>query len=218
MQDQKTYLNILDHKRLEILQFLGFTKKNGLYLAGGTALALQIGHRTSVDFDFYTPKKFKKGELFKHFKEVFSAKYSVKIIRDFDDTFEIDISDVHLSCFYYSYKLIEKSIEIEGVKIASVEDIAAMKMVAISQRGKRRDFVDMYYLIQKLELENILDLTEKKFQEFDIYSGLRGLLYFSDADQDREISRIKVFDRKLSWKKVKDYIQKKVSELQKRRG
>lgn len=99
-----------------------------------------------------------------------------------------------------------------------IEDIAAMKLVAISQRGKRRDFVDMYYLMQKLGLENILTLTEKKFPEFDIYSGLRGLLYFSDADQDREISRIKVFDKKLSWKKTKDYIQKKVSELQKKQS
>jgi len=69
--------------------------------------------------------------------------------------------------------------------------------------------------MQKLGLENILALTEKKFPQFDIYSGLRGLLYFTDADQDREISRIKVFDQKLSWKKVKDYLQKKVSELQK---
>jgi len=215
MQDQKIYLNILDHKRLEILQLLSFTEKFEMYLAGGTALALQIGHRTSVDFDFYSPKKFKRGELFKHFRLAFPSKYGIKIIRDFDDTFEIDISGVHLSCFYYPYKLIKKTIEIEGVKTSSIEDIAAMKLVAISQRGKRRDFVDMYYLMQKLGLENILALTEKKFPQFDIYSGLRGLLYFTDADQDREISRIKVFDQKLSWKKVKDYLQKKVSELQK---
>ncbi|MEA3464006.1 MAG: nucleotidyl transferase AbiEii/AbiGii toxin family protein, partial [Patescibacteria group bacterium] len=59
----KIYLNILDNKRLKILKQLKFTRKLKMYLAGGTALALQLGHRTSVDFDFYIPKEFKKGEL-----------------------------------------------------------------------------------------------------------------------------------------------------------
>ena len=87
-----------------------------------------------------------------------------------------------------------------------------MKILAISQRGKRRDYIDVYYLIQKIGLTTILSLTEQKFKEFDIYNGLRGLLYFIDADKDQEIKRVEVFD-KISWPQVKKYIQNQVKLL-----
>jgi len=210
----KIYLNILDKKRLEVLKRLGFTRELKMYLAGGTALALQIGHRTSVDFDFYIPKNFKKGELKLHFKNNFKN-YKIKILRDFDDTFEININGISLSCFYYPYKLIKKKVLVEGIEIADIEDITAMKLVAVSQRGTKRDFVDVYYLIKKFGLPKILKLTDKKYPEFDVYCGLRGLMYFDDADNDKEIGRIKIFDKKLKWVDVKKYIKQEIFNFQK---
>src|SRR3989344_2826381 len=142
------YLEVLGRERLKLFYELSFLSKAGCYLAGGTALALQMGHRTSVDFDFYTKKHFQKNTLTNLFQDNLSN-WPIKIIRDFDNTFEIQAGkDIHLSCFYYQYPLLEKCVDISGVKIASVADIAAMKLVAISQRGKRRDFVDMYYLVK----------------------------------------------------------------------
>jgi predicted nucleotidyltransferase component of viral defense system len=209
------YLQILSSKQQRILEKLSFTKDLKLYLAGGTALALQIGHRTSIDFDFYTKEHFKKGELVKLFKDNLEKEYSLKVLRDFDDTFEIQIDNLHLSCFYYPYSLIDKLVEIDNIQIASVKDIAAMKIVAISQRGKRRDFIDIYYLIKKMGLAKILSLTQKKYPEFDYYNGLRGLLYFVDADKDKEAARIKIFDNDFSWKKVKEFIKRQVFDFQK---
>jgi len=208
------HLEILNSKQKEILKQLAFTKKLDMYLAGGTALALQIGHRTSVDFDFYTSKYFKKGSLIKHFKDNL-GKYSLKVLRDTDDTFEIQVNDILISCFFYFYSLIENLENIQDVQLASIKDIAAMKIVAISQRGKRRDFIDIYYLIEELGLEAILLLTEKKYPEFDRYNGLRGLVYFIDADKDKEVSRVKTF-KDISWVEMKKYLEEKIRQLQKK--
>jgi len=207
------HLNILDAKRQDVLKRLGFLKSLGAYLAGGTALALQIGHRTSIDFDFYTPKHFKRGELAILFHDKLEQA-AVEIIRDQDDTFEISLNGVHASFFYYPYKLLKKPLVWKDISIVGVEDIAAMKLLAISQRGKRRDFIDMYYLIKMFNLDSIVKMTEKKFPEFDIYNGLRGLVFFDEADKDQEVRRIKAFRDRLNWKTVKKFIQQKVFEYQ----
>lgn len=205
---------ILSNEQKDILAKLAFTKGLELYLAGGTALALQIGHRTSIDFDFYTAKQFKAGQLVNIFKENLSQ-YLLKVLRDTDDTFEIQINDVHLSCFYYPYPLLEKLVDFQEIRIASCQDIAAMKILAISQRGKRRDYIDIYYLIQKIGLNTILSLTQQKFKTFDIYHGLRGLVYFIDADKDEEVKRVEVFDR-VSWPQIKKYISNQIKLYNKR--
>lgn len=212
----KIYWEILNKPQKEVLPKLSFLRGLDAYLAGGTALALQIGHRTSIDFDFYTPKHFKGGALIKIIKKN-SPELKVKIIRDTNDTFEAILnSRVRLSLFYYYYKLLKKPASFENTAIISLEDIAAMKLIAISQRGKRRDFIDFYYLLKIFNLQKIMESTEKKYPDFDIYNGLRGLLYFKDVDDDLEISRIKIFDKKLSWKKVKTEIEKKVKEFYKK--
>lgn len=207
------HFEILNPVQREIFSKLSFVKNLKLYLAGGTALSLQLGHRTSVDFDFYTKNHFKSGELLKHFKKHLKG-YSLKVLRDQDDTFEIQLNGVHLSCFHYAYKLLVKPLKAEHLDLAAIEDISAMKIVAISQRGRRRDFIDIYYLIKKFGLTDIFSLTQKKYPEFDIYNGLRGLVYFEDADKDSEVARIKTFE-KINWQEVKNYIKGEVIKFQK---
>jgi len=212
----KIFWEILNKPQKQFLPKLSFLRALGAYLAGGTALALQIGHRNSIDFDFYTPKHFRSGTLEKLIKKNL-PECRVKILRDTNDTFEAILnSQVRLSLFYYDYKLLKNPVIAENIPIISLEDIAAMKLIAISQRGKRRDFVDFYYLLKIFDLRQIMQATEKKYPAFDIYHGLKGLLYFKDADDDLEISRIKIFDKKLSWKKVKREIEKKVKEFNKK--
>lgn len=209
------HLDILTKSRRQFFEEISFTRAQGLYLAGGTALAFQIGHRASVDFDFYTNRHFKKGalvELFHaHLKE-----WKFKVARNEDDTLELNIMpDIHLSCFYYRYHLLESPRTIAGVLVAGLKDISAMKLVAISQRGTRRDFIDIYYLLQRFTLREILRFTQEKYSHFDIYNGLRGLLYFKDADEDHAVGRAVVFDRVLAWNKVKKFIINSVHEFQK---
>lgn len=207
--------DILTKSRRQFFEELSFTLARGLYLAGGTALALQIGHRASVDFDFYTGRHFKKGTLVELF-DLHLKEWKFKVARDEDNTLELNVEpDIHLSCFYYRYPLLEQPRTIARVWVAGLKDIAAMKLVAISQRGTRRDFVDMYYLLQRFTLKEILRFTQEKYPEFDIYNGLRGLLYFKDADEDSALERAMVFDRTLTWAKAKRFITDAVNEFQK---
>ncbi|MBI4135571.1 nucleotidyl transferase AbiEii/AbiGii toxin family protein [Candidatus Uhrbacteria bacterium] len=212
MQNQP---HVLTKSQQAFFTQLGFTRGRGLYLAGGTALALQIQHRQSVDFDFYTSQHFRKGTLARLFR-AHLQKYKLRVVRDIDDTFEMNVDpDIHLSCFYYGYPLLQTPRPIQGVFTTSLKDVAAMKIIAIAQRGRRRDFIDIYYLLQKFSLKEILRFTQEKYSYFDIYYGLRGLLYFEDADNDPDIERSMVFDRTLRWKNVKHFIINAVKELQK---
>lgn len=208
------HLEILNKDQLEIFSKLLFLTKEKFYLAGGTALSLQIGHRTSVDFDFYIQNHFKAGELILLFKGNLKNA-EIKILQDFNDTFEIIINEkVRLSCFYYPYKILSL-LKFQDINIVSVNDIAAMKVVAISQRGRKRDFIDIYYLINLLNLKKILKLTQDKYPEFDIYHGLRALIYFDDAEHDQQDSRIKLLKENLSWQKIKKFLLGEVKKLQK---
>lgn len=210
---EKIHFEILDKKGREIFSLLSFLIKQNFYLAGGTALALQLGHRTSVDFDFYSPKSFRRGYILKLIKKNI-PKINLKVLRDFDDTFEAVFgNEANISFFCYDYPMLEKLVSADGLNMASVPDIAAMKIIAITQRGRKRDFIDVYYLLKNYSLEEIFDFTQKKFKEFDIYNGLKGLVYFDEAEDDLEINRIKIFNHKLSWKEVKKKIIDSVRKI-----
>ena len=206
---ENLFLSVLDKKREDLLNKLGFLKDSGFYLAGGTSLALQIGHRTSLDFDFYTKKEFEPPRLREEFDKRFKK---VREIHVAEGTLILDIEGIELSFFKYLYKLVKPCLKLEDVNLASLEDIAAMKILAISQRGKRRDFIDIYFLIQKFGLKKIMELTKEKYSMFNIYVGLQGLSYFKDADEDLEVDRFRLFE-KISWGKIKNYIVKEVNEV-----
>lgn len=206
---------VLTPTQQKFFRALAFTRQLRFYLAGGTALALQICHRTSIDFDCYTQRHFRAGIL-RNACAAHLSDWQWKVLRDVDDTFELNATpDIHWSCFSYPYPLLEQPLLFEGVAVASLRDIAAMKLVAISQRGRRRDFIDMYYLLKRFSLPEILRFTGEKYPEFDMYNGLRGLLYFADADDDRDAGRARVFDRSLTWEEVKEAITDMVREFQK---
>ena len=199
--------SILNKKQKEILKKIGFLKKYGFYLAGGTALALQINHRTSLDFDFYTERKFDSRKLREEFDQRFKNVQEIYIA---EDTLSLNVNDVGLSFFKYPYKLIRPFNKFEGINLASIEDIAAMKIISIAQRGKRRDFIDIYFLIKKFGLAKIIEFTKAKYPKFNIYVGLQGLTYFDDAEKDTEKRRFRLIEE-VSWNKLKKFILKEVN-------
>jgi len=203
------HLKILDPKRKKLLSKLGFLNKQGFYMAGGTALALQIGHRTSLDFDFYTEEKFDPKKLREKFDKKFKKVQEIYIA---EDILGLDADGIKMSFFRYSYRLIRSYVQMEDICLASKEDIAAMKILAISQRGKRRDFIDMYFLIKEFGLREIIEFTKEKYPMFNIYVGLQGLLYFKDADEDSEKQRFKML-QKADWWRIKKYIIREVNFL-----
>lgn len=205
------HLSIFDKKRTEFLKKLGFLEKFGFYLAGGTALALQIRHRTSLDFDFYTEKKFDVRKLREEFDSRFKKVQEIYIA---EDTLGLAVNSINISFFRYPYPLIRPPERLESVSVASPEDIAAMKIIAISQRGKRRDFIDIYFLIKNFGLKKILEFTQEKYSMFNIYVGLQGLVYFKDADKDLEKDRFRLL-KDIDWEELKEYIIKEVNKVKK---
>lgn len=203
MKKQEIYLNILDRKQRKILPNLGFLRKEyRFYLGGGTALALQIGHRSSVDFDFYTPKDFDPKGLYNKLKKTLEQTTSEHMA---DGMLIVTADGVGISFFRYDYPLLNPLVKIAHIDLLPIEDIAAMKMISIVQRGTKRDFIDIYYILKIFSLDKLLELTSKKYNVFNIYLGLRALTYFEDAEQDRSRRRLKFFEE-LDWDKVKSHI------------
>lgn len=206
---ENLFLSTLDKKGLALLKKIGFLKSYGFYLAGGTALALQIGHRTSLDLDFYTQKTFEPLKLRDEFDKRFKKSKEIHIA---EGTLILDVEGIELSFFNYPYKLIKPCLKLEEVNLAAKEDIASMKVLAISQRGLRRDFIDIYFLIKEFGLKKIIEFTKEKYPKFNIYIGLQGLTYFKDADEDLEEKRFRLL-KKTNWNSIKRYIIKEVNTV-----
>jgi len=206
------FSEVLDKKRKGLLPQLGFLKKYGFYMAGGTALALQLGHRTSLDFDFYTTRKFDSRKLREDLDQIFKKIEEVYIA---EDTLVLSIEDIGVSFFKYPYPLIRSYQKINNILIASPEDIAAMKILAISQRGRRRDFIDIYFLMQKFTVNQMMGFVKEKYPMFNIYVGLQGLTYFADADQDPEKGRYRLL-KKVKWNEIKKFIIGEVNRFKTR--
>jgi len=182
------------------------------YLAGGTALALQIGHRISVDLDFFTSKEF-NGNIF--------VRKLKKLIPDFQlermaaGTVLGNINKIRFSFFFYDYLLLFKKHNLSGIKIADIKDIAPMKIAAISDRGTKRDFIDLYFIIKMekiLSLDEILRLYDKKFgllKQNKIHI-LKSLCYFDDAEQEPMPKMLK----DVSWKEVKKFFEEEIKKYE----
>jgi len=180
----KIFYEILDKKRIAVLKLFSVFKED-FYLAGGTALALQIGHRDSVDFDFFTRKKFNSERLFAELKTIFIDR-KIKKIQEEKDTLSIIIDgEIRASFMKYDYKRIGDFIDGGYFKMASLEDIGCMKCSAIISRSLLKDYVDLYFIIKKIGLQNLLNFCEHKFKDVDISLILKSLVYFNDIVEEK---------------------------------
>lgn len=204
------FLDILDKKRKKLLSQLSFLKRFGFYMAGGTALALQLGHRRSLDFDFYTQKKFDNKKLLFELEKKLK---DVILIQSAEQTLIVKINEIEVSFFHYPYPLIYPPIEVNGASLASKEDIAAMKIIAISDRGTKRDFIDIHFLLKEFSLEEIFQFVKTKYPSFNIYVALQGLTYFADAEKGQK-RKLYLFQN-VSWGKVKKFLIEQVKNFQK---
>ncbi|GHT02161.1 hypothetical protein AGMMS49525_05190 [Bacteroidia bacterium] len=152
-----------------------------LRLVGGTALALQLGHRHSIDLDFFGAFEGTglqiEGQLRQHGFDV-KLEYDTKTIK----TFTVD--GVKVDMVNYPAPWLEPPIEDEGVRMAGLKDIAAMKLLAITNRGRKKDFIDLYFLLQRFTMPQMLDFFLKKYSANTTFNVMRSLCYFADAEQD----------------------------------
>ncbi len=203
------YYDILDKKRLDILPLLKVFKDD-FYLAGGTALALYIGHRDSIDFDFFSLRDLDTVKLFEKIKKVF-AEHEILKIQEENNTLTVLIDDnIKLSFFTYKYDLLERKLDEENLFLASVEDIACMKLSAVLGRASNKDYIDLFYILQDYNLSDILKLFQKKFADTDINLVLKSLVYFDDVDIEPIMFKHK---KDIDFEKVKLFLIEKIKSL-----
>ena len=147
-------------------------------LVGGTALALQYGHRSSVDLDFFGEVEATTEELSQVLGQVGAVTLmgQGKMIKGFV------VDGVRIDIVSYAYPWIEEAVVEDGLRLASPADIAAMKVYAIENRGSRKDFIDMYFLLKHYSSDEILSFYKRKYPEHSEFVALRSLTYFEDAE------------------------------------
>lgn len=150
---------------LELLnKIMKLSQFDDFLLVGGTSLALQIGHRNSIDIDL-----FGKFEVYKKSKNILIT----------------SVNNVKVDFVNYKYPLLKEPTVIEGIRMASKADVAAMKLNAIYGRGSKKDFIDLYFLLQEFTLNEMIDFYLEKYFDGSKFMMIKSLTYFSDADLDQ---------------------------------
>lgn len=178
------------------------------YLAGGTALAIHFGHRISVDLDFFTPDPFSPASI----REKLSHLGAFKVTSESaDGTLNGILDGVSVSFFIYPYKNVYPLVPFRGVFLADERDIAAMKVEAISSRGSRKDFVDLYFLLKKYPLGEIILFFERRYSgtEYNKLHILKSLSYFTDAESELMPTMI----LPISWDEVKRAVVRETKKM-----
>lgn len=202
------FYNILDKKRIDLLPLFKNLKKD-FYLAGGTALALQIGHRDSVDFDFFKEGNFDTKKLFDDIKDIFKDRKILKIQEEYDTLSLIIDDNVKLSFFGYKYGLIDDIVDEENLRLASIRDIGCMKLSAITGRASNKDYIDIYYILQNIKLTDLLEKTSEKFLDLDRNLILKSLVYFDDINAEPIMFKNNNF---VDLKDIKEFLEKEVKK------
>ena len=199
-------LSAVNSATLELLRSLMAHKVfSSLRLVGGTALALQLGHRKSIDLDFFGNidfEKLNKTDTFKKYGQIKTLKSSQNIN-------VLLINGIKVDFVHYTYPWLEEPITEEGIRIAGLKDIAAMKLAAITGRGSKKDFVDIYFLLKHFSLRELINEYNKKYFDGSEYMVLKSLTYFDDAEEDP----IPEMSMDVSWEKVKSKMVSEVKQM-----
>lgn len=173
--------SVLDSDRQAAAAKLELARERDFYLAGGTALALQIGHRDSIDFDFFRHDPFDTEELFRHLARSFRDQRVVKV-QDEQDTLTVTVDErIKVSFMAYPYPMLEPCVDAGPFGMASVADIGCMKLSAITGRAAMKDYVDLFFILQRMSLTELLQLCGRKLPRLDRALILKSLVFFDDV-------------------------------------
>jgi predicted nucleotidyltransferase component of viral defense system len=174
------------------------------FLVGGTALSLQLGHRMSDDIDLFTRHEINKDEILDFLNLNYNEKYQIIGIQN--NILQVLINEIKVDFVKYNYGFIEDIIVEDGIKYIGKKDIAAMKFMAIANRGDQaKDFIDIYYLLNEIPLTDMFDYYKKKFRQNDISPIKRSLVYFDDVTDSNWLA-VKLLREKISMDTIKQKI------------
>ena len=183
------------------------------YLAGGTALALQMGHRKSVDLDFFS----QTDEVHERTRQRIisaAAERDGQVIENVDGNLVLLVDDVRVGFFSYGYKLLEPFEDLENVNAASMLDIGLMKLDAVIGRGSRKDFFDLYVIAEQYPLEELLQAGARKYptsRDFALMA-VESFILFENAERD--VQPELMID--VTWDEVRGYFSEQAQLLGKK--
>lgn len=171
---------------------------NSFVLVGGTALALQIGHRISIDLDLFSTENTTISPI----PDLIDHLGDIRIINQTSKILNLFINEIKVDFIAYKYPLLFPTVQIESLNLASIQDIAAMKLAAITGRGSKKDFIDLYFLLDKFTLAELFKLYSSKFPDGNEFLVYKSLIYFEDADIEPMPNMI----TPINWNEVKNKI------------
>lgn len=198
---------------LELLKILmQYSNLQQFYLVGGTALALQLGHRISVDLDLFTSSDFETGEIIEQLRNeleiqiIMQKQKNSMIINARNKNTQNEF--VKIDFIKYPYRLLSEIKEFDNIRFLSTDDIIPMKLSAIANRGAKKDFYDIYELLKEFSLTTMLELFTKKYPDIAQFHILKSLVYFDDAENQFDPITL----NNTNWQTVKETIENKVNK------
>jgi hypothetical protein len=186
-------------KQLQSLDIL-----SEMRLVGGTSLALQIGHRKSIDIDLFGILNVEFDILIDELKTL----GEVVLLKNSKNIHSLLINDIKVDIVNYNYKWLTNKMTIDNIYFATIEDIAAMKLNAILGRGSKKDFIDLYFILKNYTLTTLMDFYIKKYHDGSIFLVLKSLAYFDDADEQE----MPFMFHNTSWQTMKNNIKKALAD------
>lgn len=174
-------------------------------LVGGTSLALQIGHRFSIDIDLFGDCEINEIE----FNAELSQLGNIQLLKKSKNILIYNIDGIKVDFVNYKYQVLETHKTINSIRMASLEDIGAMKLNAISGRGSRKDFIDLYFLLNYYSLAELITFYNQKYPDGAEFLVLKSLLYFEDAENEEFPKMIIPID----WEELKTKIKNETDKL-----
>jgi hypothetical protein len=202
---------VLDRSGIDAARRLALAVGKDFYLAGGTGLALRLGHRISLDLDLFSGNRFLDHSDRIELKKNLEISGKVEILEEKDGTCHLRLENTAVSLFHYPYKLLEPPEKWNGLKIASVEDISAMKLSAVISRGSKKDFIDLFFMCQAHKMGDLFKWAERKFPDHPHFSvqAAKALVYFEDAEKEPMPRMLK----SAAWKEIKKFFEKEIPKL-----
>ena len=173
---------IISAKTFKLIQELqSLPELKGFFLVGGTSLALQLGHRNSIDIDLFNQHDFNDDEIL----NLLNSKFEVKETYRRKNTIISLVNNIKTDFIKHAYPLILPPITEEGITFLSKEDITAMKFHAIIQSGKRlKDFIDIYYLLQHFNMQQMIGFFTQKYSYSNPMIAMKAVNYFDEIDEN----------------------------------
>ncbi|MBU2573188.1 MAG: hypothetical protein KKH28_03830 [Elusimicrobia bacterium] len=202
---------VLDSSGRDAVRRLALAAGGNFYLAGGTGLALRLGHRRSLDLDLFSTDCLLDYSDRLALKKRLETSGKVEILEEKDGTCHLRLENTAVSLFHYPYKLLEPPSKWNGLKIASVEDISAMKLNAVINRGSKKDFVDLFFICRSHKAADLFKWAERKFTDHPHFAvqAAKALIYFEDAQKEPMPKML----NPAAWTKIKAFFEKEIPKL-----